>query len=270
MRCYYFSDLHLERHDFLWEMPSGDLLIVAGDLCHAACLDAARTDLYAVRQRERVFRFADAARARFAHVLLVPGNHDHYDGIFEDTADTLAQCLPGFTVLDDAHVDIGGVRFFGTTLWSDFEGRSASVMNKARRSVGEYFFVKTRRYENYTEALEKLRPAHTLAAFDRAVAALKSAVGTSGPARNVVISHHAPSRKGANAHHVGNGLDGAYLSDLDAMIAGLPNLAVWVHGHTHIRRSYRVADTAVHVNCCGLDGPDEGMRSFKPNTFFDL
>ena len=43
----------------------------------------------------------------------------------------------------------------------------------------------------------------------------------------------------------GNGLDGAYASDLEAMIQGLRNVPVWVHGHTHVRRLYRVGATDV-------------------------
>ncbi len=81
MRCHYMSDLHLETQEFPWRLPRGDVLILAGDISHACCLDPARSTPYAVRQRDRVLRLFDDARANFAHVLLVAGNHDHYDGI---------------------------------------------------------------------------------------------------------------------------------------------------------------------------------------------
>jgi hypothetical protein len=90
-------------------------------------------------QGDRVRRFVDSALSRFTNVLLVPGNHDHHDGLFDNTAGTLARYLPGVTVLDNRHVEIGGIRFFGTTLWSDFEGRSAACMNAVRRRVGDFF-----------------------------------------------------------------------------------------------------------------------------------
>lgn len=37
MRCHYLSDLHLEAQDFGTALPKGEVLIIAGDLCHARC-----------------------------------------------------------------------------------------------------------------------------------------------------------------------------------------------------------------------------------------
>ena len=65
MRCHYISDLHLEFQDFQWKLPKGDVLIIAGDLCHARCLDPARRDKYSIDQRARVMRFAESAVANF-------------------------------------------------------------------------------------------------------------------------------------------------------------------------------------------------------------
>jgi len=59
-------------------LPKGDVLIIAGDLCHARCLDPLLTDKYSADQRGRVQCFIDMALANFGHVLVVPGNHDHY------------------------------------------------------------------------------------------------------------------------------------------------------------------------------------------------
>jgi Icc-related predicted phosphoesterase len=265
------SDLHLESEDFRWPMPKGDVLILAGDLCHACCLDPARTDPYAVRQRDRVMRFLDGARAAFAHVLLIAGNHDHYDGVFETTTATLREHLAGVTVLDNGHVEIGGIGFFGTTLWSDFQGRSEACMNGVRRGVGEFFFVKKRTLgSDGSERLARFRPEDALAEFDRSLEALGRHVAAAGNRKTVVVTHHAPSRQGLNPLHVGNRLDGAYASDLDGMIASLANVPVWVHGHTHIRHTYRIGDTTVRANCRGFDKRDASARNFSPGQYFEL
>ena len=266
MRCHYMSDLHLEGQEFPWRLPKGDVLILAGDLVHAACLDQVRKDPYAVKQRERVLRFADEAVRNFAHVLLIAGNHDHYDGIFEETAPTLRRCLPGVTVLDDEMVEIGNVGFFGATLWSDFEGRKAESLEKSRRGVGEFFFVKTRR----GEGVAKFQPLDAAAAHDRSLAALKASVAAAQGRQVVVISHHAPSLKGLNPMHAGNGLDGAYASDLDAFVASLGNVPVWVHGHTHIKKTYRIGDTIVRANCRGFEKNGGAVKGFSVAEAFDL
>jgi Icc-related predicted phosphoesterase len=263
------SDLHLESQDFRLALPKGDVLIVAGDLCHAACLNPERDDPYAVKQRDRVQRFAERARASFAHVLLIAGNHDHYDGVFEETIATLRTHLPGFTVLDDQAVQIGGVHFFGSTLWSDFEDGNEDAMTKCRKGAGEFFFVKTRVADN-GGALVKFRPADALCAHRRSLEALKQHLAAISGAKTIVISHHAPSRKGLNPFHMGNGLDGAYASDLDSLIASFDSVPIWIHGHTHIKRTYRVGDTVIRTNCRGFDGKDRSADVFSVREHFDI
>lgn len=213
------------------------MLIIAGDLCHARCLDPALTDKYSIDQRARVMCFIDEATTKFPHVLLIAGNHDHYDGIFEDTVPFLRRHRPGVTVLVNETVEIGGVRFFGSTLWSDFEGRSEASLTGVRRRMGEFFFVKRRtRDAEGRETLAKFRPEDALAAFDASWRALQHCLADGNGKPTVVITHHAPSRQGINPRFAGNGLDGAYVSDLDEAIAAFANVPAWVHGHTHIRR----------------------------------
>jgi Icc-related predicted phosphoesterase len=270
MRCHYMSDLHLEAQHFRHHLPGGDVLIIAGDLCHASALDPARTDPYSVKQRDRVLRLIEEATKAFAHVLLVAGNHEHYGSVFEDTVPLLRKHLAGVNVLDDNLIEIEGVRFFGTTLWTDLAGRNEDASERIRRGMGEYFFTKTRRAnDNGENALVKLRPTDTLAAHDSAVAALrKQAMETAGSM--VVISHHAPSPQGLNPQHKSNGLDGAFASDLETIIEALTNTPYWIHGHTHIRKRYRVGGTTLLANCRGFDGKDLSARNFSPDCYFDL
>lgn len=269
MRCHYLSDLHLESQDFRGTLPRGDVLIIAGDLCHASALDPKQAVPHRAKQRERVRRFVSEATSAFSHVLLVPGNHEHYDGVFEDTGALLRRHLPDVTVLDNEAVEIDGVRFFGSTLWTDLDARNEASMEKIRRGMGEYFFAKTRDGASDKQpSLTKLLPLHTLAAHDRALTALRREACRNGPM--VVITHHAPSPQGLNPQHKGNGLDGAFASDLQEFITGLSNVHVWVHGHTHIRRRYRIGGTTLLANCCGFIGRDLSARNFSPDVYFDL
>ena len=64
MRCYYLSDLHMEAQTFDLVLLQGDVLIIAGDLCHARCLDTERRDRYSVEQRECVLRFVQCASSK--------------------------------------------------------------------------------------------------------------------------------------------------------------------------------------------------------------
>lgn len=271
MRCHYLSDLHLESECFRRKLPKGDVLIIAGDLCHARCLDPARTDKYSTAQRDRVMHFIDEARTNFAHVLLIAGNHEHYDGVFEDTVPLLRRHLPGVTILDHETVEIEGVRFFGSTLWSDFGGASEACMNGVRRRMGEFFFVKTRgRDADGRETLAKFQPEDALAAHQKAWTALTGAVEAGTEKPMVVISHHAPSLQGLNPKFAGNGLDGAYASALDEKMEALSGVPVWVHGHTHVARTYRIGATTVRSNALGFESKGHGARGFTTAACFDI
>jgi hypothetical protein len=57
--------------------------------------------------------------------------------------------------------------------------------------------------------LRKFQPEDALAAFEIACSAIRAALGETSGKRSVVITHHAPSLKGLNPFHAGNGLDGA-------------------------------------------------------------
>jgi hypothetical protein len=217
-------------------------------------------------QWTRVLRVIEEASRNLLHVLLVPGNHEHYDGVFEETAGLLRKHLPAVKVLNDDAIEIGGVRYFGTTLWSDFGGRKPECLGRVRRRIGEYFFVKTRG----VSGTHGFSPDDALRAHDCAWAALQRELSCEATSRRVVISHHAPSLQGLNPLHRGNGLDGAYASELDEAIAGFSNIAYWVHGHTHIRRAYRIGHVKVRTNGRGFLGKDPAAAGFSPETHFDV
>lgn len=268
MRCHFISDLHLEAQNAPRVLSGGDVLIIAGDLCHARALDPATLDKYSLAQRERVLRFMDEARRVFDRIIMVAGNHEHYGGMFEETAGLLRRHLPGVTVLDDETVVIDGIHFFGGTLWTDFEGRSAQCLESVRKKMGEYFFVRTRAEVEPGGAPRKLKPTDALRAHDRTMSALAASLASAGTRPVVIITHHAPSLLGLNPAHKGNGLDGCYASDLDSLVASLAPIATWVHGHTHIRRNYRIGRIPVRTNCRGFVGRDASARGFSPSSYF--
>lgn len=269
MRCHYLSDLHLEAQSFDLTLPKGDVLIIAGDLCHARCLDPERRDRYSIEQRDRVFQFVDQAVTNFRHVLLVAGNHEHYDGVFEDTADVLRRYLPYVTVLDDEAVTLDGVRFFGATLWSDLSTQTEAQLTAIRKGMGEYFFVKTRNGAP-GKPLAKLRPPDTHQAHTQAWKCLKEALAGEPTRPTIVVTHHAPSRQGLNPKFSGNCLDAAYASDLDDEIHQFDNVVAWVHGHTHVSRTYSIGQMIVRSNALGFASKGQGAPGFSVKASFDV
>lgn len=271
MRCHYMSDLHLEAQAFEAGLPAGDVLILAGDLCHARCLDPIRQDKYSADQRARMMRFMETARENFAHVLLVAGNHEHYDGVYEDTIELLRRHLDGITVLDDEAVEIDGVRFFGTTLWTNFEGGCAETLDRVRRKMGEYFFVQMKVDPRQSAPPgPKFRPEDALHAHTKAWAALQRDVAKASGKPVVIVSHHAPSYQGLNRRFAGDVLDCAYASKLDETIEGFENVPVWIHGHTHISGAYRIGRTMVRTNALGFAAKGLAAPGFSVKASFEV
>ena len=133
MNIQLLSDLHLESNTHFQPQPlaGADVLVLAGDIGSyqpGSLLDS--------------LGIADFGLARFSPlpvalggagwptpVLFVPGNHE-YDGLdFDDTRlrlrDTCARL--GLIWLESEVVVLQGVRFVGSTLWTDFDALSTDV-----------------------------------------------------------------------------------------------------------------------------------------------
>ncbi|MCB1511409.1 MAG: metallophosphoesterase [Hyphomicrobiaceae bacterium] len=264
MRCHYLSDLHLERQSFDARLPKGDLLIIAGDLCNARCFDAPRHDRYHTEQRERVLRFIEHAQKRFANVLMVAGNHEHYNLVMEDTIALMRRSLPGVIICDDECVEIGGFRFFGTTFWTNFNGGDQASMDRVRRKRGEYFFIKTRA----AGAVAKFQPEDALEAHRNGWSALRK-TGATGPP-DVIVTHHAPSLQGLCRRRRSTELDCTDASDLDHELEALSCVRFLVHGHTHIARTYNIGAIKVCSNAFGLPERGMGPAGFSVDACFEL
>ncbi|HKO68156.1 MAG TPA: metallophosphoesterase, partial [Burkholderiaceae bacterium] len=103
MKLNVLSDLHLSVDGLPHPRNDADVVVLAGDIA---------------RPRES----AEWARKFDKPVLYVLGNHEFYGGSIEATADELKRLCAGSNVhvLDDDEVEIDGVRFLGSTLWTDF------------------------------------------------------------------------------------------------------------------------------------------------------
>lgn len=271
MRCHYMSDLHLEAQDVEIDLPEGDVLIVAGDLCNAKFIEPDRSDIFSKNQRDRVMHFLDQAREKFRNILFVTGNHEHFEYIFEDTIPMLRSQLSAVTILENEHVDIEGVRFYGCTLWSDFLGGSKQCMDIVKRRMGEFLLVKKwGQDENANQKLIKFQPEHALAEFNRSLNELKKIREDGFQGQAVIITHHAPSPQSLSPYYERDEMDGAFMTDLTSVIENLEDVPFWVHGHTHIQKKYRIGSTQILTNCLGLISRDQTSRGFSANRWFEL
>ncbi|KQT48983.1 metallophosphoesterase [Aureimonas sp. Leaf454] len=205
--------------------------------------------------------------------IYTPGNHDFYrdegpDGFtIEDETEAgqeLADRL-GIHLLVDGEANVGGLRFLGSTLWTDLRAgvhhSLSHASGDARRGMNDYRRIHRR---SSTRRSRRLDPSDTLSLHHGSRRFLESAFSTSDGSRTVVVSHHAPSIRSLEIPSAD--LNQCYASDLEPEIERWrPNL--WVHGHIHTARDYRIGSTRI---VCNPAGRAEERTGFDPGLIVDV
>jgi predicted phosphodiesterase len=253
MKLNILSDLHLSLGALGIPDTSADMVILAGDIA---------------RPREAVSWALGFVRP----VLYVPGNHEFYGGSIEGTMDELKRLCAGtdVRVLDNDEVIIDGVRFLGTTLWTDFmlfgdgEKRLAAVQ-EALRSMRD--FSKIRVGESSGTVFT---PADSAALFRINAEWLDGRLAEPYAGPTVVITHHAPSRISIHPDFADSILNACFVSDAERLIDGR-RVHLWIHGHTHNSFDYLLNGTRVVCNPRGYakHGVNENPL-FDPNFVVDI
>jgi predicted phosphodiesterase len=240
MRIQLFSDLHLERDPYFRPHIAADtdVVVLAGDIGSYQSGSRLGSDEFGLE------RFSPLrGNSPCANVLYVPGNHEFDSLEFDQAYSRLrATCeLLGITWLDRQVVNIGNVRFAGTTLWSDFDAlasresdltKQLQLRAKAFRAANYYLKKNTTLKAGEPVLAEDLRAMSLeCQAWLRAVLA----VPFDGP--TVVVTHFAPSLLSADPRYGLTASTAGFCNSLDAYF---PLVDVWMHGHLHCANDYVV------------------------------
>lgn len=243
MKIQLLSDLHLETNpDFQAEPADGaDLLVLAGDI--------------GSYQSGTLLQDADFGLARFSPlpqyagwptpVLFVPGNHE-YDAQDFDAAHARlrATCERlGLLWLERETRVLDGVRFVGTTLWSDFDAladaagvqgaaQRLAMRNKAFRAANFYL-----RKTGGTRAGQPFLAPEVRAQSLLCQQWLSAALATPFDGPTVAVTHFAPSLRSADPRY---GLVPGTAGFCNARDDLLAHAQLWLHGHLHCASDYRV------------------------------
>lgn len=280
MKLQLLSDLHLEAHPH-WKAepaPGADLLVLAGDI--------------GSYQPGSQLGDSDFGLGQFSPlngwptpVIFVPGNHE-YDGMDFDTAharlrETCARL--GLIWLERETVVMGGVRFVGTTLWSDFDAlgppsevppaatkhgvqvnplaQLLKARDKAFRAANYYLrkTLTTRHGEPWMA--EGLREQALVCQ-----AWLRGALAVPFEGPTVAITHFAPSLKSADPRY---GLVPGTAGFCNALDDLLPLAQLWLHGHLHAPSDYTHQGCYVVANPLGYARKNEQV-SFQPKRLIEI
>lgn len=243
MRILYFSDIHCEIRAFETRIPwtdvypldlgpcltpwvgQADLVILSGDVATARPERGVDTLRYA----QQVSEFLGCP------VVVVPGNHEYYGGVFEEDREALLGAgIEGVTVLDRGartfEKDGTAVRILGATLWTDYRcnGDQHLSMLEARAAMNDH-----RRIRMHDGRLFLPQDALEEHLASRAWLAAQLDIPHDGP--TVIVTHHVPHSAGRNPAYGMNRLSGAFYSDCDDLVnkAIEKKASAFIFGHHH-------------------------------------
>lgn len=251
---HYASDLHLEfpeNREWLRNNPlqGSGVLLLAGDVMPFGGLD---------KLREHYVQWGD----QFEHVLWVPGNHEYYGGDINQRSGNLDEKLTSnVRLLNDAVWYAPGLRILCTTLWTRIgQLNEAQVM----RNMNDYHQIRN--------GGKLLRPAHTTALHETALAWLTAELEKPFEGATVVVTHHVPTLLHYPPEYVGGDLNEAFAVELHDLIAD-SNITAWIYGHHHRNiPPYTIGNTQMLTNQLGYVrlGEDAGFDPSKKLALNDL
>lgn len=140
---------------------------------------------------------------------------------------------------------LGGVRFLGSTLWTDYglyaHGERDLVLEamrtaEARLSDHNNIWMVPPGPEIISRTFS---PRDALEMHKASVKFLDAAMAEPFDGPTVVVTHHAPHPMSVSPRFAGDAMTPAFVSDLSSLIdRGQPRL--WVHGHTHASFDYAI------------------------------
>lgn len=270
MKINIINDVHLEfdRQPTV-KLTGGDVLLLPGDVAVAKHVQPQRTDKEA-RQKLAIYdAFFKEECAKYAKVFYIMGNHEHYNGIFDYTVETMREYLAGtnVTVLDKEFVALNDEwQLFGGTLWTGYNDGDWFARHAAQDKMNDHTIIKkiTTVANPYGEMIARFLPTDALVEHNKTLEALQNGLyeWKQIDKKTIVMTHHAPTFQSVHPRYAGDILNHAYATDLSELILDNPNIKYWFHGHMHDTHDYNVGECRVLCN-------PRGYQGYELNPIFD-
>lgn len=258
--------------------PGADVLVLAGDIgSYQASSQLADSDF-------GLARFSPLAGWP-TPVLFVPGNHE-YDALdFEIAHARLRETCErlGMIWLERECTVLGGVRFVGTTLWSDFDALGPTSAATAAPAAGrppvnplalqlkarDKAFRAANYYLRKTLTTRHGEPWLADGVREQALVCqtwLREALAVPFDGPTVAITHFAPSLHSADPRYGQTPGTAGFCNALDEL---LPLATVWLHGHLHAPSDYVQLGCRVVANPMGYARKNE-QAAFRSDLLIEI
>ncbi|WP_325262839.1 metallophosphoesterase [uncultured Rhizobium sp.] len=270
MKAWIISDIHatsitLSQLDRL-DVPEAEVCICAGDISGIV---------------EFSVEFLQRHIVPWMPVVTCLGNHDYYGSTIDHVLESAKQSVSeNLTILENETVVLGDTRIVGATLWTDFEiehgsdvdelplsERKALSINICKRYMMDFQAIyRSARFDDGMPGL--LTAKELIARHVESRDFISGELAKPFHGKTIVLSHHAPSPRSLHPEFLGHPSNGAFASDLTALIhQGKPDL--WVHGHVHHHLDYYEGVTRVLCNPRGY-WRERGHTGFVQNLVIDI
>lgn len=262
MKLNVMSDLHLEFMGPEFDIGSGDVLVLAGDILTARNLNRSITS----PKRQRYLEFLDRCSKQYEHVIYVAGNHEHYGYDIGRSKDAIRAILPPnihFLERDEFHM--GDWVFLGTTLWTNFSNNDPMVKWDVERYMNDF---RTIRINDMRFTTDRWWAEH-FTSFQW----LDQKLDEHKDRKVFVVTHHAPSIQSIHERYLVDrnfNRNYGYFTDLEDWVVCHPQIKYWTHGHTHNSSDYMIGTTRVIANPRGYPDTADQNTDFKADIGLDL
>ena len=170
-------------------------------------------------------------------VFVVLGNHEYYGLNFTDTKayEDIFKPYQTIHLLRNNNMVWKGVNLIGTTLWTPARFTISCYMNDIR-FVKDVHLAEEKYYDNL-KFIEQ--------AYDKSK-------------KNIVITHHAPSKKSTAGKYLYNTMNKFFVNDIDENLIG--KYDYWLHGHTHDVFKYEIGKCKIICNPVGYKHEKTGWK----------
>lgn len=235
MKIQYASDLHLEmpkNNEYLKAhplLPSGDLLILAGDVVPFSLMDKHND-------------FFSYISDNFRETFWIPGNHEYYRSEITERKGTVHEKIRlNIHLVNNMTHFSNNIRMIFTTLWSHIQ---PGYQWEIEKSVEDFQNI---RFEGNRLTYEHFNELH-----EECLHFLQAELNEKNYAKTIVITHHAPTLQHYPSDTLPMTVSGAYATELSGLIAK-SNADCWIYGHLHHNvPDYYIGKTKMLTNSMGF------------------
>lgn len=255
------SDLHLEFGEVVVEFPEEqlDLLLLAGDITLNSNFNSyVSFENSAIKKRSLDFFKLCGIKAKTT--IMVLGNHEHYDFLFEDTANAIRLMIKesgaNVILLDNETFELGEFSIFGATLWTDLNKKSPIAILDATHYMTDYSVI--RKVNG-----NRLVPEDTIDENTYSRICIQKFLSDNDNAgkRSIIITHHTPTWLGVSEDFKSRLVTYAYANTgLEEMILESSSLELWVSGHQHTSHNYMLGNCTFIGNPKGYENQNKNWK----------